>query len=347
MSKCKHLCRSILPMTVMAVSAMLSLGSFGVATAADGMDTLRYGLDDEKNISRLPQVVALRNGFFEREGLNVEIVRLTSSFREPLPGANPASEREAMRSGLVHMTRQQLPLLINDYIEGEGGYIGVGLAANNPMYFLAVRPDIRSFDDLAGETIAVTGPHDGITLWARELMELHGLTSDEYETTRVAGSGARVNCLASGECAAAVLAQPAIFQALDAGNHSIGTTNEIGPRLYQFDIVNPEWSSANRGAVVKYLRATAAASRYILDPANHEEIIGITMDYMEESEDRARDMLSYFWQPEFRVLQDHAAFDMENIEATIAIMGKYGFLSAPLPSAGMYADPSYGIEADQ
>ena len=347
MRKCKHPVRSNLPTTVLFVSAMLSLGSFGAAVAADDVDTLRYGLDDEKNISRLPQVVAQRKGLFEREGLNVEIVRLTSSFREPLPGAISVGEREAMRSGLVDMTRQQLPLLMNDYIEGDGGYIGVGLAANNPMYFLAVRPDINSFDDLAGQTIAVTGPNDGITLWTRELMELHGLTSDEYETTRIAGSGARVNCLTSGECAAAVLAQPAIFLALEAGNHSIGTTNEIGPRLYQFDIADPEWAAAKRGTVVKYLRATAAASRYILDPANHEEIVAITMDYMEESEDRTRDMLSYFWQPEYRVLQDRAAFNMENIEATIAIMAKYDFLAAPLPRADMYADPSYAIEADR
>jgi NitT/TauT family transport system substrate-binding protein len=338
---------SISVTTALIAAAMLSLSSGAAAGAAEITDTLRYGLDDEKNISRLPQVVAERKGFFAREGLNVEIVRLTSSFREPLPGANPAGEREAMRSGLVNMTRQQLPLLINDSIEGEGGYIGVGIAASNPMYFLAVRPEIASFADLAGKTVAVTGPHDGITLWTRELMELHGLSGDEFETTRIAGSGARVNCLASGECAAAVLAQPAIFRALDAGQHIIGTTNEIGPLLYQFDIVNPDWAAANRETVVKYLRATAAASRYILDPNNREEIVAITMDYMEENEDRTRQMLSYFWQPENRVLQDRAAFDMDNIRATIALMGKYGILTAPLPAPETYADPSYAIAADQ
>jgi len=332
--------------SLMALTFVLA-ASIGTAWGAEPATILRYGLDDEKNISRLPQVVAERKGFFAREGLDFEIVRLTSSFREALPGANPASEREAMRSGLVNMTRQQLPLLINDGIEGEGGYIGVGLAANNPMYFLAVRSEITSFEDLAGQTIAVTGPHDGITLWARELMELHGLTSDEYETTRIAGSGARVNCLNSGECAAAVLAQPAIFRALDAGHHSLGTTNEIEPRLYQFDIVNPEWAAANRETVISYARATAAANRYILDPANREKIVTITMDYMEESEDRTRKMLSYFWQPETRVLQEQAAFDMDNVRATIAIMGKHGILTGALPAAETYVDPSYALEADQ
>ncbi len=342
-----YLNRSISKGAALIALTLVSVAASGIAWGAETTNTLRYGLDAEKNISRLPQIVAEREGFFAREGLNVEIVRLTSSFREALPGANPASEREAMASGLANMTRQQLPLLINDTISDGAGYVGVGLVANNPMYFLAVGSEITSFADLAGMTIAVTGPHDGITLWARELMELHGLSSDEFETTRIAGSGARVNCLNSGECAAAVLAQPAIFQALDAGHHNLGTTNEIGPTLYQFDIVNPDWAAANRETVVKYVRATAAANRYILDPNNRERIVAITMDYMEETEDRTRQMLAYFWQPEHRVLQSQAAFDMDNVLATIALMGKYGILTGPLPGAEAFVDPSYAIAADQ
>ena len=342
-----YLNRSISLVATFIALTLVAVTAAGPAWGAEPTNTLRYGLDAEQNISRLPQIVAEREGFFAREGLNVEIVRLTSSFREALPGANPASEREAMASGLVNMTRQQLPLLINDTLSGGAGYVGVGLVASNPMYFLAVSSEITSFADLAGKSIAVTGPHDGITLWARELMELHGLTSDEYETTRIAGSGARVNCLNSGECAAAVLAQPAIFRALEAGHHSIGTTNEIGPLLYQFDIANPDWAAANRETVVKYVRATAAAMRFILDPNNRERIVAITMDYMEETEDRTRQMLAYFWQPEHRVLQSQAAFDMDNVLATIALMGKYGILTGPLPSAESFVDPSYAIAADQ
>ena len=343
----RYLYHSISMIVALMALSLVSMDSSSTAWGAEPVHTLRYGLDAEKNISRLPQVVAEREGFFAREGLNVEIVRLTSSFREALPGANPASEREAMASGLANMTRQQLPLLINDTITDGAEYVGVGLVANNPMYFLAVPSEITSFADLAGKTIAVTGPHDGITLWARELMELHGLMSDEFETTRIAGSGARVNCLNSGECGAAVLAQPAIFQALDAGHHSLGATNEIGPLLYQFDIVDPDWAAANRETVVKYVRASAAANRFILDPNNREKIVAITMDYMEETEDRTRQMLSYFWQPENRVLHQQAAFDMDNVRATIALMGKYGILTGPLPSAEDFVDPSYAIAADQ
>nr|TFG52191.1 MAG: hypothetical protein E4H34_05365 [Hyphomicrobiales bacterium] len=68
---------------------------------------------------------------------------------------------------------------------------------------------------------------------------------------------------------------------------------------------------------------------------------------MNEPEDRAREMLSYFWQTENRVLQNEAAFDMDNVRATIAIMAKHCMLADPLPAAESFADPSYAIEADE
>jgi len=329
------------------------LGSCGADSTAE-VATLRYGIDDERNFNRLPQVIAEREGFFAREGLNVEIVNFASSFREPAEGqtaaaADATTVREAMDSGSIHMSRQQLPLLINDVMTGRvsGTYVGVSTPITNSVYFLAVRPEITSFADLRGKVVTITGLHDGITVWTRELLALHGLGKDDVELKVIAGSQARFTCLESGECAAASLAQPAVFQALDAGYQVLGITNAVGPLFYQLDIVNPAWAAANRDAVIKYIRAITAAVAFIQDPANRGEVVRVTMDFMQESEDRTRQMLSYVWDPANRVLPQQPAFNLDDTRDAIALLGKYDVLAPPLPAPERFVDPSYAAAAGQ
>jgi ABC-type nitrate/sulfonate/bicarbonate transport system substrate-binding protein len=306
-------------------------------------DTIRYGIDDERNINRLPQVVAEREGFFAREGLDIQPTRYRDSFRAP-EGARPISLREAMANGDADMSRQQLPLLINDVLAG-GKSIGVAVAVSNPMYFIVARSDVKSFADLKGKTLAITAPRDGITLWTRKLLALHALMEGDVNLKNIAGSEARLTCLKSGDCSAASLAQPAVLDGLAAGGHSLGVTNEIGPLLYQVEIVSPGWAAAHRDTVVKYVRATAAAMRFIQDPRNRDEVARVTSAYMKETSDRSRQMLAAIWDPKNRVLPMQAAFDMNSIKASIALMGEYGVLLEPLPGPERFIDPSYAEAA--
>src|SRR6266581_8590626 len=121
-------------LVVTAVGLILS----GTARAADA-NTLRYGIDDEQNINRLPQVIAEREGLFAREGLKVELVPFRSSFRTRAAGQAPTAAagnattvREGMAQGTIDMSRQQLPLLINEAMAG-GKFIGVAVTASNPV----------------------------------------------------------------------------------------------------------------------------------------------------------------------------------------------------------------------
>ena len=338
MSTCLH--RS----TTAGFLALTAFGlGFGSVASAAEVATLRYGTNNEQNINRLPQVIAEREGFFTREGLNVEFVTLTA------PGP---TVREALESNSIDMARQQLALLIHDRITGEVTSVAVGLAVSNGVYFLVARPEIESFADLKGKTVAVTLPHDGITLWARELLELHGLKNNErsfynedVETIRVGGSAGRLACLQSGECDAVPLNWPVAFEALDAGYHVLGITNEIGPLFYYVDIANPTWAASHRDLVEKYMRATTAAMRFIQDPNNSDEVVEVMMDYMQQPENSTRQMLSYILDPQNRVLPQQAEIDIDNVRATISLMAEYGVLAQPRPER--FVDTSYAEEANQ
>ena len=138
-----------------------------------------------------------------------------------------------------------------------------------------------------------------------------------------------------------------MLDALESGSHMLGLTNEIGPQLYQFDIVDPERAAANRGAVIKYIRATTAAVHFIQDPKNRDEIVKITMAYMKEPESRARAMLTAIWDPKNRVLPQRATIDMESAWAAIALLGEYDILKAPLPAPERFIDPAYAEAASR
>jgi ABC-type nitrate/sulfonate/bicarbonate transport system substrate-binding protein len=323
------LCSTALGILVLAAAAFGSSGSAGAA------DTIRYGIDDEQNINRLPQVVAERQGFFAREGVAVEIVPFTVSFRAP-PGANPITMREAMGKGDIDMSREQFPLLINDVMAGRK-FVAVSIASGNPLYFV--------FADLKGKTLTITNPRDGITVWTRKLLALHGLADADVTLKNIAGSQGRLACLKSAECAAASLAQPAVLDAIEAGSHTLGLTNEIGPPLYQFDIVDPGRAAANRDAIVKYIRATTAAVRFIQEPKNHDEVIRITMAFMKEPENRAREMLTAIWDPKNRVLPQRAVIDTDSVKAAIALLGEYDILKQPLPPPERFIDTAYAEAA--
>ncbi len=343
------------------IARFLALAAFGLglpsaALAADAANTLRYGINDDQNITQLPQVIAEREGFFAREGLKVQIVSFAvpggrfanpgAGRAAPPAGGAPPSLGDAMAKGAVDMSKQQFPLLINAVMAG-GKYIGVASGVDNSVYYLVARPEIKTFADLKGKTVTITNLSDGITVWTRKLMTLHGVKNDDVTLKSIAGSNGRVACLKSGECAAASLAQPAVFDALDAGFHVLGITNEIGPPLSQVDTVNPAWAAAHRDLVVKYIRAITAAKRFIMDPKNHDEVLKVTMAYMKEPENRSRQMLAYIWDPKNRVLSQQAAFDLNDIKAAISLMGEYGFLKQPLPAPERFIDPTYAKAAGQ
>jgi ABC-type nitrate/sulfonate/bicarbonate transport system substrate-binding protein len=330
--------------TVLAILA-LAATAFWSSGDARAADTIRYGIDDDQNINRLPQVVAEREGFFAREGVEVQIVPFTVSFRAP-PGANPISMRDAMSKGDIDMSREQFPLLINDVMAGRK-FAAVSVASGNPLYFVVARPEVKSFADLKGKTLTITNPRDGITVWTRKLMAMHGLADGDVALKNIAGSQGRLACLKSGECAAASLAQPAVLDAIEAGAHVLGLTNEIGPPLFQFDIVDPARAATNRDAVVKYIRATTAAVHFIQDARNRDEIIKITMAYMKEPENRTREMLNAIWDPKNRVLPQQAGIDMDGVRAAISLLGEYEILKPPLPAAERFIDPAYAEAASR
>ena len=224
-------CRSVILRLI--ATALGALASAGAATAQQTY-TLRYAVDTERNINALAQTVAERQGFFSREGINLQPVRFVATGDRPTDRTALVASRDSF-----DMARMQLSVLMEPEGRFKGtNYVAVAAVVNNPAYFMVARPDIKTFADLKGKTLTEPSPTDPITLTARKLMEMHGLKEGDVEIKTIAGSQPRVDCLKSGACAAGSLSQPSVFAAFDAGFHTLAMHIETGPLLYVVDIVD-------------------------------------------------------------------------------------------------------------
>jgi ABC-type nitrate/sulfonate/bicarbonate transport system substrate-binding protein len=324
-------------------AAMIGLMAAGVAlaqggtAAAQGLTSLRYAVDTDRNINALSTRIAERQGFFAREGLDFKLVPFVATGDRPSDRTALVASRDKF-----DMARMQLSVLMEPEGRFKGtNYVAVEAVVNNPAYFLVARPEIKTFADLKGKVLTEPAPTDPITLTARKLMEMHGLKDGEVEIRHIAGSLGRVDCLKSGACAAGSLSQPQVFAAFDAGFHTLGMHIDTGRLLYVVDIVDRDWAAAHAEVVVKYIRATAAADRFIHDPANRAEVLKAAMEITAQPENRAREMLAYFSDPKNDVLPRQGEIEPERVNALMALFGKYGILPTPLPPVERYVDLRY------
>ena len=116
---------------------------------------------------------------------------------------------------------------------------------------------------------------------------------------------------------------------------------EAGPLLYVVDIVDRSWAEAHSEVIVRYIRATAAAMRFIHDPRNLDDVVKAAMEITHQPESRAREMLSYFQDAKNDVLPKQGEIDTTAVKATIALFGQYGILKGPLPPPERFVDLRY------
>src|SRR3954454_5231649 len=116
----------------------LLVASIGPA-AADTVLRYAQAYSSMRSVYSLPIVVADRQGFFRREGLDFRVV-------VPQPGGGEAMAA-ALHDGTADIAHIATPFLITAAL---GGSDAVAIAAefNNPVYSLIAQPGIKSFADL-------------------------------------------------------------------------------------------------------------------------------------------------------------------------------------------------------
>ena len=296
--------------------------------------TLRYAqaYSALQTIFALPLLVAEREGFFVREGLNFSMV--------PVPGGGQKLV-EVLHEGFADISHVASPFLIQSALEGSDA-VAVAAEFNNPVYSLVAKPEIRSYADLKGKLIGVAAENGSITLSIRKLLALNGLRREDFQARFVDGTPDRLTCLTAGDCAAVPLGQPHDFVALRRGYRLLGLSTDAVPEyLYTVTAARRSWAMANKDTLVRYVRALSSAFRFIRNPAYRADIVRTIVDTTGFSEANAQFTLALFFEPERHVLPMAGEISLAGMKQVIALMGEGGILKAPLPPAERFVDLQY------
>jgi ABC-type nitrate/sulfonate/bicarbonate transport system substrate-binding protein len=296
---------------------------------------LRYGqaYSTLRSIFSLPIIVAEREGFFRREGLDFKVV-------VPIPGGSDKMI-DALYDGTVDITHVATPFLIRKVLAGSDA-VAIAAEFNNPIYSLIAKPGIKSFADLKGKLIGFADQSGTISISIRKLLALHGLKEGDYAVKMVEGTPARSICLKRGECDAVPLGQPQDLAAQAEGFTLLGLSTEASPEfLYTVTAARRSWAEANKETLVRYLRALRTAFQFIRDPAKRDEIAGIVAETNGISRKTAADVLALFFEPERGVLPREGEIDLAGFARVIAMMAEAGQISAPLPAPEKFVDRQY------
>jgi ABC-type nitrate/sulfonate/bicarbonate transport system substrate-binding protein len=316
---------------VLAV-ALLSIGAARESSAQP--IHLRYGqaYSAQRSIFALPILLAERQGFFLREGLDFHIV--------PVPGGG-TKMIDALHDETAHISHVATPFLVQAALNGSDA-VAVVTEFNNPIYSLIVKPEIRSYADLKGKLIGLAAETGSITISIRKLLAMNGIQRDDFRSRFVDGTPDRLVCLTKGDCDAVPLGQPQDFVAMRQGFRVLGLSTEAVPEfVYTVTAARRSWAKQNREAVVRYVRALASAFAYIRDPANRETVVRTIVDTTGFPEANARLTLALYFEPEQHVLPMRGEIGMNGMATAIAFLGEGGVLKPPLPDARRFVDLQY------
>jgi ABC-type nitrate/sulfonate/bicarbonate transport system substrate-binding protein len=312
--------------------AILVFGSISVANAQPV--TLRYGqaYSALRSIFALPVLVAEREGFFAREGLDFVTV--------PIPGGG---ERmiSALHDGTVDISHVATPFLIQSVLKGSDA-VAVVTEFNNPIYSLVAKPEIRSYADLKGKMLGVAAETGSITISIRKLLAMNGLQRNDYQAKFIDGTPDRLSCLTAGDCYAVPLGQPQDFVAMRRGYRLLGLSTEAVPEfLYTVSAARRSWANDNKATVVRYSRALASAFRFIRDPDRRDAVVRTIVETTGFAEANAKLTMSLFFEPDRKVLPRAGEIDTAGMAAAIGFLTEAGVIAPPSPSPDRFIDPQY------
>jgi len=303
-------------------------------TASGQGITLRYAqaFSALRSIFALPLLVAERQGYFVREGLNFSMI--------PVPGGGEKLVA-VLHDGSADISHVATPFLIQAALKGSDA-VAIVAEFNNPVYSLVAKPQNKTYADLKGKLIGVAAENGSITLSIRKLLALNGLHRDDFRTRFVDGTPARLTCVTAGDCDAVPLGQPQDFAALRRGYRLLGLSTDAVPEyLYTVTAARRSWAVANKDTLVRYVRALSSAFMFIRDPANRSDVIRTIVETTGFAQANAELTLMLYFEPERRVLPKAGEISIKGMETVIALMGEGGILEPPLPAAERFIDLQY------
>ena len=270
---------------------------------------------------------AWRRGYFEREGLDVEVVLMR--------GTAPAVQ--ALIAGSI-----SAGLIANDgpiaAVE-QGMDIAMVAGSSKLTHMLIGAKNYKTWEDLRGATIGSSTLTSGTAFVLRRALKLKGLEYPrDYKLLNVGGTSSSFAAMSAGQIAAAMQAVPNAFQAQDAGFNVIGRLADMFPTyLLSAYSVRRSWAEKNRPVVVRFLKAVIRAKKWF--EQDRKSAVEYLAKEFQLSPSLAEKGLDYYlanqaWHPELEI-------EMDGLKTVVDIYVEQTGMKGAIPGPEKYVDASY------
>jgi len=285
-----------------------------------------------RTVFYLPAWMAEKQGFFAAEGLTVRMKVYDSS--EPI--------FVDLRKGEQQIAVASIESVIAEAYKGSKVRIVAG-GAKRPPHFIIAQPEIKSLAALRGKTIGVVSMHEGTTFFISDIAKAGGFQPSEVKVEAVGGSPTRQRLLKERKIDAGLQPYPLSYEAEAAGFSNLGPIAKLVPD-YQFTavMVDQDWATANRAALVGFLRALRRGTEYMFAHADESAEVGAkelrtTVPYARRAIDDTAGM---------DIISRDLALAPPSLRRVFSIMQEDGAVGRDLPfDPARFVDESYLLES--
>jgi NitT/TauT family transport system substrate-binding protein len=270
---------------------------------------------------------AWRRGYFEREGLDVEVVLMR--------GTAPAVQAMIANSIAAGLIANDGPIAAVE----QGMDIAMIAGSSKLTHMLIGAKNYKSWEDLRGTTIGASTLTSGTAFVLRRALKIKGLEYPrDYKLLNVGGTSSAFAALSAGQIAAAMQAVPNAFQAQDAGFNVIGRMADLFPTyLLSAYSVRRSWAEKNRPRVVRFLKAVLQAKKWFeQDRKSATEFLAKEFQLSLSLAEKGLDyyLTNQAWHPELEI-------EMDGLKTVVDIYAEQTGMKGPVPSPEKYVDQSY------
>jgi len=305
----------------------LALGAgLALALTAARADDTKLTVIVFPGVQNLPMFSAQAKGLFAKRGLAVDLKFTPNS--------------EELRNGLAEGRYQIAHSAVDNAFalkDKANVDIAVVLGGDDSFNRLIVQPEITSLAEIKGKTVAVDAVNTAYAFQLYEMLRQKGLNKGDYEVKPVGGTSQRLEALTKDKTyAAAMMNPPFSIRAEKAGLRAIDTAaSALGAYQGSSAFVLRPWAGANTDTLVKYIQAYIEGLRWMLEPKNKTEAVGLLSERLKLPQDVA----AQAYDATLKGFQKDGALDMEGVRNVLKLRAQ--FEGGTPASPDKYIDTSY------
>lgn len=309
------------------IAAALAVAPLGMsAQAQDKLKVIVF-----PGMSNLAQFAAEAQGYYKKRNLAVELINTPNSTE--LRRGLAEGRYDVAHGGVDNAVAQ---------VENDKTDLFVFMGGNSGLNSLFVQPDITSYDQLRGKTMAVDSPNTAFALLLYKMLDVKGVKRKDYEVKAVGATHLRLQAMLKDKTlAAGMLSPPGSIQAARAGLKDFGSAiSVVGP--YQSDAgwVLRKWGKANADTLTRYIQANIEGIRWALDPKNRAALTELVAKRLKQSPDIVTASLKIA--DDQKGYATDARFDLEGFRNVLKLRADMlGTWGGKPPAPDKYLDLSY------